>query len=99
MRVDFSELECIQDYKDNILVHLNSLDIGILVFNPTQVPKESQLGAFKDFKDIFIEEQLKCNVLSIVYSLRVLLNKLIARDKRCGVLILSQMMSGIPMPG
>ena len=41
LKVDFTEFENIQDYKDNILAHLHSLDIGILVFNPSQVPKES----------------------------------------------------------
>jgi hypothetical protein len=46
-----------------------------------------------------VQDQIRCNVLSVVYGFRVLLNKMIARDKKCGVLIISGGLSDRPIPG
>lgn len=57
------------------------------------------MGPFKDLTPQEIEQTVTINALHPVYLLKALLNQLLARKKRSGIVILSSGLGSLPVPG
>ena len=83
---DFSKLTTLKEYRNFVdQSPLKELDIAVLCLNAgIMIPGPIDLVDDKRFEDVY-----RVNALQVIYLLKALSKKLLSRDKRCGVLVVS----------
>jgi 17beta-estradiol 17-dehydrogenase / very-long-chain 3-oxoacyl-CoA reductase len=91
---DLADLTRYRDYQV-IADQLRDIDIGLLILNAGW----TLMGPFKDLTPQEIEQTVTINALHPIYLLKALLNQLLARKKRSGIVITSSGLGSVPVPG
>lgn len=92
---DFSEHVMIKDYEELIGDRLAEIDIAMLFLNAGF----AQVGAFHDITQNEVEQQVTVNALQPAYTYKVLVDYMLARPVKSGVVIVSSQACNAPLPG
>ena len=72
---DFNELRTIEDYKKAIFDKVSHLDIGLVCLNAGY----ADMGPFHVIDNVEVEKQMQVNAVHVLYTLKVLIGKLVDR--------------------
>lgn len=95
MAFDFSKNFQIKDYKEKIAEQLKDIDIAMLFLNAGYIA----VGAFKDLTDEDIEQSCTINALQPMFTAKVLLDQMLARNHLGAIVITSSGLGSLPIPG
>lgn len=95
MIFDFAELCTIKDYQEKIGDQLKDIDIAMLFLNAGY----AAFGAFKDITNDDVEKTTAVNILQPIYTAKVLVDQMIARDHKGAIVVTSSIASYRVLPG
>jgi short-subunit dehydrogenase len=91
---DFSTMSKMSEY-NTLAKELSSLDIAMLDLNAGVL----EISEFSDMADENLESMLNCNALHPIYLTKALLNKMLTRDLRSSIIIMSSIAGCYEHPG
>jgi len=95
VKVDFSELTSIKQYRDLISENLAGKDVAFVALNAGL----ARLGSVHKFKDRALEEVMRVNGLQVVYAAKVFLEMMMKRDQKSAMVFVSSVAGELVIPG
>lgn len=92
---DFSKLVKISDYKEKIGDALKDIDIAMLFLNAGFI----RVGPFQGITNQAVENDVTCNALQPIYTMKVLVDQMVARDHIAAMVITTSGLGSIALPG
>jgi len=74
---------------------IKDIDVGLLSLNAGW----SCMGPFKDLTPLEIEQTVTVNALHPIYLTKALLDRMLSRQKRSGIMVMSSGLGSAPIPG
>jgi short-subunit dehydrogenase len=93
--VDFSKLNSLEEYQQLVGDKLKDVDVAMLILNAGL----ASMGRFAQLTGETVQSVINVNALHPLYTTKVLLNQMLARKKRSGIIVVGSVAGSRAMAG